>query len=112
MGHLVALIQFIPTRALGTQPGRAGAADLRRSFPFFSVTAGESHRKASQTPVNLDALNEHRARTCDAVGPLRRVHDILCQVARLTLHTPYPLQILILGRYLDRRRAEVSHSQA
>ena len=62
---------FTPTRALSTKVGGG------RNWPpmFLSVTTGEAHRGAGSTVINLGALNKHRARIRNAVGPLCRVHN-------------------------------------
>ena len=56
----------------GAQRGQAGVADLHRlpSGLDFSVTTREPYHKATSTPTDLFALNEHQPRTCDAVVSL------------------------------------------
>ena len=78
MGGLVALIQFISTRAPSAECRPEGNHHPRLlSGPVFFTTTRELHHKAISIPTNLAVLNEHRLRTCDAVSPLRRVDSIL-----------------------------------
>ena len=62
------------------------------------------------TPAGLYALNERRARTCDAVGPLRRFGDILSVKSLAWRWAPRIRFELIPGRYPDSRCAELSSS--